>query len=68
MYNKKALNLDFLFGIEKAGCFATVDIDYPSYLHDLHSDFPLFPEKREVTADMMSESQKEIYNHVYQTN
>ena len=37
-----------------------VDLKYPNELHDLHNDFPLAPEKRAVTNDMLSKYCKEI--------
>ena len=37
-----------------------VDIEYPEYLHDLHNDYPLAPEKMNITTDMLSEYNKKI--------
>ena len=31
-----------------------MDLEYPPHLHDLHSDYPLAPEKMKVTTDMLS--------------
>lgn len=36
------------------GYILEVDLDYPAGLHPTHNDFPLAPEKLEVTADMLS--------------
>ena len=33
---------------EKHPCILEVDLEYPKSLHDLHSDYPLAPEKIEV--------------------
>ena len=43
------------------GYFLDVDLEYPKELHDKHIDYPLAPEIMNVTADMLSEKQKEIY-------
>ena len=33
---------------ENHSCILEVDLEYPRNLHDLHSDYPLAPEKMEV--------------------
>ena len=47
------------------GYILDVDLEYPKELHDKHSDYPLAPEIMNVTADMLSEAQKEIYRKTY---
>ena len=42
------------------GYFLEVDIDYPAELHMEHNDYPLLPEKKIVTSDMLSRCQREI--------
>ena len=42
------------------GYFLEVDLKYPNELHELHNDYPLAPEKRAVTNDMLSKYCKEI--------
>ena len=36
------------------GYFLEVDLDYPGELHDSHNDYPLAPEKLEISSDMLS--------------
>ena len=36
------------------------DLDYPSYLHDSHNDYPLAPERIQVNYRSLSETQVEI--------
>ena len=31
-----------------------VDLEYPDKLHDLHNDYPLAPEKLEISQNMLS--------------
>ena len=40
--------------------FLEVDLEYPEELHELHNDFPLAPEKRTVSNDMLSKCCKQI--------
>ena len=34
--------------------YIKVELEYPSELHDLHNDYPLAPEKLEITQNMLS--------------
>ena len=37
-----------------------MDLHYPPELHDLHSDYPLAPEKMSITHEMLSPHQQEL--------
>ena len=41
------------------------DIVYPEDLHDIHSDLPFLPERKEPTEDMLSQTQKDLYAQTY---
>ena len=40
--------------------FLEVDLKHPNELHELHNDFPLAPENRAVSSDMLSKYCKKI--------
>ena len=44
----------------KKGWMLEVDIEYPAYLHDLHNDYPLAPEKKMITPEQMSGYQRRL--------
>ena len=53
---KNVDKLDVMSINEKSdvGYILEVDLKYPKELHELHNDYPLAPEKRIVTNDMLS--------------
>ena len=40
--------------IKQGSCFVKVDLEYPEELHDLHNDYPLAPERKLVSSEMLS--------------
>ena len=42
------------------GYFLEVDLEYSDTLHELHSDYPLAPEKLAVSSDTLSKYCKKI--------
>ena len=44
----------------ETGYFVEVDLEYPPELHDLHSDYPLAPEKMMIIANMLSPYQQAL--------
>ena len=44
----------------ETGYFLEVDLEYPDILYELHNNYPLAPEKLDVSSDMLSEYCKEI--------
>ena len=45
------------------GYFFEVDLEYPKELHNSHNDYPLAPEKKLVTKEMMSVKTRSIMNY-----
>ena len=45
----------------KRGYIFEVDLEIPHYLHDLHSDYPLAPERIDIDESMLSPFQKENF-------
>ena len=42
------------------GCILEVDLEYPKELRELHSDYPLAPDKIEIKREMLSEYKLKI--------
>ena len=53
---KKLDEFDVMSVSEKSpiGYFLEVDLEYPDELHGIHNDYPLAPEKRAVSSNMLS--------------
>ena len=48
------LDLDSISENSSIGYFLEFDLEYPSKLYDFDNDFPLAPEKLEISSDMLS--------------
>ena len=48
------LDLDSVSENSSIRYFLEVDLEYPNELHNLHNDYPLAPEKLEISSDMLS--------------
>ena len=58
--NVDGFNVNSINEKSEIGYFLEVDLEYLDYLHELHNDYPLAPEKLVVTNDMLSKYCKEI--------
>ena len=50
------------------GCVIEVDLQYPENLQELHSDYPLAPDKTEIKRETLSDFQlriADLYNMSY---
>ena len=53
-------DLDSISENNPIGYILEVDLEYCKELHDLHNDYPLCPEKIEISYDMLSKYCKDI--------
>ena len=54
--------------INNRGMFLEVDLDYPEETHNLHKDFPLAPERYNVTSNELSPINQFLYNKMKNGN
>ena len=55
-------NLDSTSENSEIGYILECDLEYPEELHDLHNDYPLCPEKIEISSNMLSKYCSDIAN------
>ena len=63
--NKKEINsfcLDSISENSPIGYILEVDLKYLSELHDFHNNYPLCPERIQISSDMLSKYCSEIAN------
>ena len=52
--------MNFISENNFAGYILEVDLEYPDKLHNLHNDYPLAPEKLEITQNVLSKYYSDI--------
>ena len=45
------------------GCILEVNLEYPKELHELHNNYLLAPDKREIKREMLSDYQLKMADH-----
>ena len=57
-----SIEFNFIKKNSSDGCVLEVDLEYPGELHELHNDYPLTPERLEISDNMMSNYCSNIAN------
>ena len=65
---EKKLKNKKLIDMNKRGMFLEVDLDYPKETHNLHKDFPLAPERYNVTSNELSPINQFLYDKMKNGN
>ena len=58
------LDISALPADSKTGYILEVDLEYPRHLHDLHSDYPLAPERLHVMEEMLSPYSRHLHDQL----
>ena len=61
---KNSIKID----VDKRGTFLEVDLEYPKEVHELLEDFPLAPERYEVTYNELSPINQFLYQKMKENN
>ena len=59
-------SVDYMHVSEDAetGYILELDLNYPAEIHDQHNDYPMFPEKRTVRINDLSEYSQKLRNEL----
>lgn len=61
-HERNNLNIMNVGECSDKGYILEVNLDYPNELHNLHSDYPLAPESKSVTDEMLSPYSQRLWN------